>query len=54
MMPMDPKKLINLFSWKHSPSAVLFSYLHFADIIVGFNGVPFVSKFSFCGIYSNS
>ena len=35
MMPMDPKKLINLFSWKHSPIAV-FSYLNFADIIVGF------------------
>ena len=34
MMPMDPKKLINRFSWKRSQSAV-FSHLHrihFADI----------------------
>ena len=33
-MPMDPKKLINQFSWKRSQSAV-FSHLHkihFADI----------------------
>ena len=33
-MPMDPKKLINQFLWKHSLSA-LFSRLHkihFADI----------------------
>ena len=38
MMPMDPKKLINRFSWKRSQSAV-FSHLHkidFADIMVGF------------------
>ena len=34
MVPMDPKKLINRFSWKRSSSAV-FSHLHkihFADI----------------------
>ena len=51
MMPMDPKKLINRFSWKRSPSAV-FSCLHkihFAYIImVGFRVHGHICNYSSC------